>query len=333
MVSIKDIAKLAGMSPSTVSRVINQKKYVKPEIRRIILDLIEQTGYVPNRAARSMVLQRTFTVGIIAPDTFNMFQRQLFSLIEHRLETFGYGTHFFFVKFEEGSEERCLDRLKSEKVDGVIMIHEISAPPFYAYLQDSGIPAVLTTFDRPGAGLCSIHVDEYKSAQDAVNYLIKLGHQKIDIISASGFSFGGQRAEGYRRALAAAGIEPNEERIVFASSFTSEAGRSAMRMLLDRGHEITGVFAITDELAIGAMRALWEAGLRIPQDVSVMGFDDIDISSYLAPGLSTVRQPLAQMGEHAANLVHALICGEAISREPVILPHSLAIRESSAPPR
>ncbi|HCM25663.1 MAG: LacI family transcriptional regulator [Treponema sp. GWB1_62_6] len=333
MVSIKDIAKLAGMSTSTVSRVINQKKYVKPEIRKIILDLVEETGYVPNRAARSMVLQRTFTVGIIAPDTFNMFQRQLFSLIEHRLETFGYRTHFFFVKFEPGSEERCLNRLKSETVDGVIMLHEIADERFYAYLEASGLPAVLATFEREGSGFCAIHVDEEKAARDAVDHLISLGHRRIDLISAGGFSFGGKRAAGYRQALAAAGIAPEEAREIFAPSFSLEAGKTCMKTLLDRGHGITAVFAATDEIAIGAIRMLWEAGLRVPADVSVMGFDDIDISAYLAPGLSTVRQPIAELGEYAANLVHALICDGKAERARIVLPHSLVLRESCAPPR
>ena len=112
MVSIKDIAKQVGMSPSTVSRVVNGKKNVKPEKRDQILKLIEETGYVPNKAARSMVLNRTFTVGIVIPDTFNMFQRQLFSIIERHLEAFGYHTLFFFVKFESSSEQDCLNRLK-----------------------------------------------------------------------------------------------------------------------------------------------------------------------------------------------------------------------------
>jgi LacI family transcriptional regulator len=329
MVSIKDIAKLAGMSPSTVSRVVNGKKYVKPEIRKIILDLVDQTGYVPNRAARSMVLQRTFTVGIIAPDTFNMFQRQLFSVIEHRLETFGYRTHFFFVKFEEGSEENCLSRLKSEKVDGVIMLHEIESAQFYNYVKETELPTVLATFERADYQFCSIHVNEKMAAQEAVAHLITLGHRKIDMLSAGGFSFGRQRAEGYRQALAAAGLESDESRVCFASSFTPEAGMIGMRSLIERGHEFTAVFAATDELAIGAMRALKDFGKNVPQDVAIVGFDDIDISAYLVPRLTTVRQPLIELGDSAANMVHSLICGETPSDSPIILPHSIILRESS----
>jgi LacI family transcriptional regulator len=333
MVSIKDIARLAGMSPSTVSRVINQKKYVKPEIRKIILDLVEQTGYVPNRAARSMVLQRSFTVGIIAPDTFNMFQRQLFSVIEHRLETFGYHTLFFFVKFEPESEESCLNRLKAEKVDGVIMLHEIKDHHFYDFLEAAGIPALLATFDRKDSNFCSIHVDEEKSAREAVEHLLSLGHRKIDMLSAEGFTFGLKRATGYRQALREAGIGVEEQRVVFTPAFTPASGRLGMKTLLERKHELSAVFAATDELAIGAMRAIWEAGLRVPQDISVMGFDDIDISAYLSPGLTTVRQPLVELGESSANLINSLICEEKVNRAPIILPHTLILRESTSQPR
>ncbi len=333
MVSIKDIAKLAGMSPSTVSRVINQKKYVKPGIRKIILDLVEQTGYVPNRAARSMVLQRSFTVGIIAPDTFNMFQRQLFSVIEHRLETYGYHTLFFFVKFEPESEESCLTRLKAEKVDGVIMLHEIKDRRFYDFLEAAGMPALLATFDRKESNFCSIHVNEEQSALEAVQHLLSLGHRHIDMISAEGFTFGLKRAEGYRRALKNAGITPDEKRVVFTPAFTPASGRLGMKTLLEQGHQTSAVFAATDELAIGAMRAIWEAGLRVPHDISVMGFDDIDISAYLSPGLTTVRQPLVELGESSANLIHSLICGEEVDRTPIILPHTLVLRESTGQSR
>jgi len=146
MIGIKDIAKQAGMSAATVSRVLNGKKNVNEDNRRRILEIIEETGYVPNKAARSMVMQRNFTVGIVIPDAFNMFQRQLFAIIERYLESFGYHTVFFFVQFEGSSEEACLSRLKAEKPDGIIMLHEIKDPAFYAYLVSVGIPVVSAIF-------------------------------------------------------------------------------------------------------------------------------------------------------------------------------------------
>jgi LacI family transcriptional regulator len=329
MINIKDIARQVGMSPSTVSRVVNGKKHVNAEKRERILKLIEETGYVPNRAARSMVLRRTFTVGVIIPDTFNMFQRQLFSIIERHLESFGYSTLFFFVKFEDQSEEACLNRLKAEKPDGVIMIHEIRNPLFYDYVIKSKIPIVTSTFHYPG--LSAVHVNEEVASKDAVNHLIGLGHRRILMISGDGFTFGRQRAEGFFQALTEADIAWNESRVVFVGHYTPEFGMYGMRELLLREGKgtFTSLFAATDELAIGAIRVLADEGLRVPDDVSVVGFDDIDIAQYISPRLTTVSQPLRQIGENTALALHRQITGGNGVEEDQILPYKLVIREST----
>jgi LacI family transcriptional regulator len=178
MFSIKEIAKLAGVSPSTVSRVINHKKWVKPQLRERVLALVQEMGFVPNNAARSMVLKRTFTIGIVIPDTFNMFQRQLFSIIEHDLEMYGYRTHFFFVKWEPESELNCLRKLKAENLDGIIMLHEVDHPDFYAYLTRAGLPVVLCTFSREEPGFSTVHINEEAAARTATEYLVGLGHRR-----------------------------------------------------------------------------------------------------------------------------------------------------------
>ncbi|MDR2471312.1 MAG: LacI family transcriptional regulator [Treponema sp.] len=339
MVNIKDIARRAGMSPSTVSRVVNGKKHVNSEKREQILRLIEETGYVPNRAARSMVLQRSFTVGIVIPDTFNMFQRQLFSIIERHLDSFGYHTLFFFVKFNDSSEEDCLNRLKAEQPDGIIMIHEMRNPHFYEYIARTGIPAVTSTFNYPG--LAAIHVNEEQASKDAVNHLIGLGHRRIMMISGDGFTFGRQRAEGFFQALAEADIPWDENRVVFVRHYIPEFGMYGMRELLlrDRGkngggpRDFTALFAATDELAIGAIRVLSDEGVRVPEDVSVVGFDDIDIAKYMTPRLTTVSQPLAEIGENTALALHRQISGAgAPGLEEQIVPYKLVIRESTRAP-
>jgi LacI family transcriptional regulator len=337
MVSIKDIAKRAGMSPSTVSRVVNGKKHVNPARREQILRLIEETGYVPNKAARSMVLRRSSTVGIVIPDTFNNFQRELFSIIERNLTSLGYYTLFFFVKFEDLSEENCLNRLKSEKPDGIIMLHEVKNPLFYDYLASSGIPAVTATFNVPG--FLSIHVNEELASTEAVNHLIGLGHRRILMISGDGFTFGRQRAEGFFQALAAADIPWNGNRVVFVPHYTAEFGMYGMRELLLRekaGKDFTALFAATDDLAIGAVRALSDEGVRVPGEVSVVGFDDIDLSNYITPRLTTIRQPIKEIGEQTALALHRCISGGEFRTEQgkeQVLPHRLIIRESTAAPR
>jgi LacI family transcriptional regulator len=328
VVSIKDIAKIAGVSPSTVSRVVNEVKYVKPEIRERVLAIVKQTGYVPNNAARSMVLKRSFTVGVVIPDTFNMFQRQLFSVIERSLEANGFHTLFFFVKWDRESELRSLRRIVAEKLDGLVLMHEVVQGEFHAFLEGGDLPVVLCTFDRPELGLPAVHIDEESAARRATEYLIGLGHRSIGLISGAHFSFGGQRAAGFRSALAEAGIEIDENFVVEVPSYSADDGLQGMRALLAKGKRPTALFAATDELAIGAIRALFEAGLSVPGDVSVLGFDDIDISSYLTPGLSTIRQPILDIGRRTAEIICALIEGKDADTSSSVFGFELVVRES-----
>jgi LacI family transcriptional regulator len=326
MISLKDIAAQLGVSASTVSRAVNGKKYINPEKRARILKLIEETGYVPNQAARNMVLRRSFTVGIIIPDTFNMFQRQLFSIIERCLNSFGYHSLFFFVKFDGTSEKECLDRMKSEKPDGIIMLHEILGDTFYDYAARIRLPLVSAAMSREG--ISSVHVDEERAAFEGVTHLLNLGHRKIVMITGSGFTFGSQRMEGYFKALEAAGIARDSGRVVSVGYYTAEFGMYGMRELRLRDRDFTAVFTATDELAIGAMRVLRDEGLRVPGDVSVVGFDDIEISNYFIPRLTTIHQPIIEIGEQAALSLHRRINGDNSSSE-ILIPHKLIIREST----
>lgn len=330
MTSIKDIARLAGVSPSTVSRVLNDREYVRGEIRKKVLDIVREKGYVQNHVARSMVLRRTFTIGIVIPDTFNMFQRQLFSTIEHHLEQQGYRTMFFFVKWDSESEMACLRRIKSESLDGIIMLHEVQNPAIYKYLFEFPKPVVLCTFGHKEYNFPSVHVDESAAAADAVEHLAANGHRRIGLIAGAHFSFSAQRSEGYRQVLERHGIGAKKEWCVTVPSYSLEAGKLGMERLLQQDKSLTAVFAITDELAIGAMRALYEAGLNVPRDVSLVGFDDIDISAFTEPGLTTIRQPILDLGEKTAALVCDLIANGKSIQAPVVLPHQLVERESVA---
>jgi LacI family transcriptional regulator len=275
-----------------------------------------------------MVLRRSFTVGIVIPYTFNMFQRQLFSIIERHLESFGYHTLFFFVRFDGSSEEESLARLKSEKLDGVILLQEIRDQSFYETLSRMQLPVVVATFNF--SGIPSIHIDEENAAIDAVNHLIGLGHRKINMICGSGFTYGRQRLEGYYKALDAAGIERDPSRVLFTQYYTAESGMYGMKELLLRSRDFSAIYAATDDLAIGVMRILKDEGLRVPEDVSVVGFDDIEIADFMIPRLTTIRQPLVEMGEQTALTLHRAITGNPVSKQELVLPYKLIIRESTA---
>jgi LacI family transcriptional regulator len=327
MINLKDIAKQAGVSTSTASRVLNGKKYISPEKRAQILQLIQDTGYVPNKAARNMVMKRSFTVGIIIPSTFNMFQRQLFSVIERTLSSFGYHTGVFLIPLDGTGVRECLDRLKAENLDGLILLHEIKSPAFYEFVAQSDLPVVSTlcNFDD----VPTVKTDDKRAAIDAVNHLISLGHRKIGLICDVGFSYGRCRMQAYHEALTAAGIEPSDDRIACVQQYSSEFGMYGMRELLLRGGDLTAIFAASDELAIGAIRVLKDEGIRVPEDISVIGFDDIEISNYYIPRLTTIHQPIKEIGDHAALGLHRRISGGSRLDSEIIIPHKMIIRETT----
>jgi LacI family transcriptional regulator len=335
MVGIKDIAKQTGVSPTTVSRIANGKLRINSEKRKRILTMIQETGYVPNKAARAMVLRRSFTVGFVIPHSFNVFQHQLFSLVEEQLMSLGYQSLFFFVKADTGEKE-CLNRLKAEDLDGIVMFHEIKDPDFYKYLSQTKIPAV-STLDNSTA-ISTVKIDDRQAAFEAVSHLIRLGHRKINMISTNRFSFGTHRAEGYFLALKENNIPEDAERVVYEPQYTPESGAQGMKKLLLRNRDFSAVFAATDDLAVGVVRTLKDGGFRIPEDVSVVGFDDTETSSYVVPRLTTIRQPLEKLGKQTALALHGLISGiysaasgTAEKSAESFLPHELIVRESTAP--
>jgi LacI family transcriptional regulator len=328
MTSIKDIARLAGVSPSTVSRVLNERAYVRAEVRQRVLDIVKEQGYVQNHVARSMVLQRSFTIGVVIPYLFNMFQRQLFASMEFFLEQHGYKTQFFFLRWSDSSEQAFLRRLKGETLDGIIFIHELDNPLIYRYIQERGLPVALCTFEKQEFGFPAVHIEEEASAELAVEYLIRRGHRNIGLITGEHFSFGRQREDGYKKALAAHGIPYTPELTVRVPAYNPEAGRTGMLTLIKRKQPLTAVFAATDELAIGAIKALSEAGLKVPEDVSVIGLDDIDISAFTTPGLTTVRQPIFEMGKKSADLVCEWIARGRMQGRTELFTATIVERES-----
>ncbi|MDR3148164.1 MAG: LacI family transcriptional regulator [Treponema sp.] len=329
MISIKDIAKQVGTSPSTVSRVVNGKQHVNSEKRQRILSLIKETGYMPDKAARSMVLRRSFTVGLVIADTFNMFQQQLFSIIERYLEALGYHTLFLFAKFDEAGEEACLARIKKEKLDGLILFHEVHHLGFYEHFIKAALPVVAATCNY--RDFPALRVDDQQAAFEAVCHLISLGHRKIGMINGRGHPFGSHRLEGYYRAMDALKSSREECQVAAVPHYTAEYGMEGMRELLSRGMDFTALFASTDELAIGAIRVLRDEGLRVPEDISVIGFDDINMSNYIIPRLTTIHQPLEEIGEQTALTLHRRIIDRVSATPEQIFPHRLIIRESTAP--
>jgi LacI family transcriptional regulator len=324
---IKDIAKKAGVSVATVSRVLNGTKFVSGELEQKVRHAIEEDGYVANHVARSMVLKKTFTAGLIIPNISEMFQQIVFSSVEETLERADYKIIVYRVKDQPGHEKVYLDLLLQNRTDGIILMHETKNPEIYTQLQKSNIPIVLSGIDIPSLNFPQVRIDDYQAAFDGTSYLIAKGHRKIGLISGWGHSVGDIRAFGYRDSLEKADID-FDEGLIMMGGYSIESGYGAMKSLLKKRDDMSAVFVLSDEMAVGAYRAIIETGKRIPDDISVLGFDGIDIGHYLSPSLTTVRQPIREIGKKSAEMLLQMMNGDRIYTRKLIMAHEIVERES-----
>lgn len=308
---IKDIAKEAGVSVATVSRVLNGTKYVSEDLRQRVLACIQKEGYVANHVARSMVLKKTFTCGLIIPEVSDLYHQMIFTMAERVLEEAGYKSLVCRVKDTVSSVGVYLGLLLENRVDGLVLMHETSNPRVYEQLKKTQIPIVLAGIDIPDLPFPQVRIDDYQASYDATAHLLSRGKKRIALIGGWGYSVGDKRLEGYKTALDDAGI-PFDPSLVVPGYYTVESGWKAMQQLLASGVSFDAVFVQSDEMAIGVMRAALDAGLSIPKDVSVMGFDGIALGKYLNPTLSSVSQPIEEIGIQAAKLLLSLLEGRDV---------------------
>ncbi|HOE90268.1 MAG: Catabolite control protein A [Spirochaetes bacterium ADurb.Bin315] len=319
---IKEIAKEANVSVATVSRVLNGTKFVSEELQRKVLEVIERQGYVANHVARSMVLKKTFTVGLIMPVVSELYHQMIFTHAEFILEEAGYKVLVCRVKDTAQSVQSYLDLLLENRVDGMILMHETSNPKVLEQLKKSQIPIVLTGIDIPGLSFPQVRIDDYQAAYDGTKYLLSHGRKRIALIGGWGYSVGDKRLEGYKTALSEAGLEIDSS-LVIPGFYTMQSGSQAVNYLIRERIKFDAVFALSDEMAVGVMKELLEQGKEIPSDVAVLGFDGIELGRYTNPTLATVKQPIEQIGELAAERLLAMLNGEE-SEDSLILPHSIS---------
>ncbi len=334
-VTIQRVAREAGVSPMTVSRVLNRRPDVSPETREKIQRTISRLGYQPNAFARSLASSRSHTLGLITADFSDFFFTEVIAGAEAEARRHGY---FFML----GSTERNLQdepeyiRLLTQRhVDGILFARP-STEPDYHHLLDlirKGTPVVTTSFRIPGQKLTVVDVDNVDGAQQAVNCLLAGGHRQIAMIAGpTGWKSVEDRSQGYQNALKAAGI-PYRAPLVAEGDWSFDGGYRAMQELLARGRPFSALFAQNDRMAIGATRALREAGRRIPENVSLVGYDDIPVAAFCDPPLTTVRQPMREVGAVAARLLIQAIEEPELVRQNVLLKTELVKRSSCGPYR
>jgi len=335
--TLEEVAKLAGVSRSTVSRVVNQHPNVRPEVRERVWEVIRKTGYQPHAAARSLATRRTRVIGLIIPQAVTtLFTDPYFPILIRGIADAcnAHNYHLMLSLFSRRRVQESRARqdllyqqvLRSRYLDGVVVSSAPLDDPIFPRLLEDGVPFVLIgRYSNERASY--VDVDNVVGARMAVEHLLRLGHERVATITGPLNMCAGQdRLEGYRQALAARGIQVDED-LIAEGDFTEQGGQAAMRRLLP--HRPTAVFAASDMMAVGAIKVLREAGLRVPEDVAVVGFDDIPLASMVEPPLTTVRQPIEQLGSMAVELLVSLMENpgeETVHR--VVLPTELVIRAS-----
>ncbi len=334
--TIKDIAKRAGVSIATVSYVVNGTRAVSPELTRRVTEAIHALGYSPNANARSLRQQRTRTIGLICPDNANPFFAEIAKGVEDAGFAAGYSVILCNSDATPTRELTYLDLLRSKRVDGIIFIATTAETEQIRPVLNAGIPAVLFYRDPDDRDLDVdvLKIDNEIAGYTATRYLIEQGHRSIaciqPLLTTTPSSL---RVEGFLRALAEAELAP-QPRLMPRGDNRLGGGAEAARKLVRSRIGFTAVLACNDAMAIGAMRTFRDAGLDVPTDVSVVGIDDILLSSFVNPALTTVAQPKHEAGRQAVSLLIERMEGRHEKGPRVVtLETELVVRSSSGPPR
>jgi LacI family transcriptional regulator len=335
--TIRDVARAAGVSKSTVSNVLREAVPVAPDTRRRVLDTIEAVGYRPNALARNLVQRRTTTVGIVVGDLANPFYSELAKLAEQRLAAAGLATMICNTNGELASEQEKLEMLLEHRVAGVLMLQFTGERGALAKLWAADVAVVIVSQWEADADC--VDIDERKGADLAVSHLLELGHRRIAYLSSDLVEQQSERARlaGYAHALRRAGT-PHDPRLVLRlghpAYLRSDDGlRTAIRSLLDLEDPATALFASNDLLAVDLLETVEELGLTVPTDMSVVGFDDILVAGLARISLTTVVQPSQELARIAVDfLLRRIADGARGTPRRQLLDPSLVVRSSTASP-
>ncbi len=328
MPTINDVAAHANVSASTVSHVINGTRFVEPETRERVRSAINALGYRPNSLARSLRRRQTSTIGLLVPDNSNAF----FADVARTIEDAGFAQNYSVIlcnsDLSEEKQARYIDVLLSKQVDGIILISSGNRLDPVRHILDAGVPLVVVDREVGDLPVDQVLVDNEQGGYLAGHYLVQLGHQQIGCIAGpNDITPSAARIAGFRRALIEAGVALPPQRIVRGNG-RYENGEAAMRELLERNPRLTAVFAYNDLMAIGAMSTLRRAGVEVPEAMSVIGFDNILQASMVVPALTTIAQPITDLGGVSVRLLLDRIRHREGHASRVVLPTTLMERES-----
>ncbi len=335
MVSIKDVARLAGVSVATVSRTLAKPEKVAQQTRARVMKAVQQSGYVTNVLASNFRRRRTQTLVVLVPDIANPFYSRIIQEIESIARAQAYQILLGETQQSLALELSYGDLALRRQADGIISLG--MHIPFVHRKNRKSVdpkwpPLVMACEYLGTIPVPSVTIDNRRAAYDATRHLLDLGHREIAYIGgANDFSLSRDRLKGFKSALSRAGLKVDESKL-FSGDFTPGFGLDAARSILGQKNRPTAIFCASDELAMGAMSAAHGLGLSIPRDLSVVGFDDIEFAAYCIPPLTTVRQPMAELGRRATHMMLQLLEGEALTDSQLVLPHELIVRGSTGSP-
>lgn len=336
--TIKDIAKICGVGVSTVSRAINNHPDINPETKEKIMSTIKEYGYVPNNSARNLKRVDAKAIAVLVKGISNPFFTNMIKVIEEECKKKHYAMELTHIESGEDEVDVALKVVKEKRLRGIIFLGGLFSHSDEK-LQKLTVPFVFSTAGSIPENISknqfsNIGVDDRKESARLIDYLIELGHEKIAIIVAEADqeSIGQLRLEGYKDAMKAHQLPINERLILQTSDesghFSLENGYQTAKRLLATGEEFSALYAVSDTLAIGASRALMEAGKSVPKDVSVAGYDGIEMGNYISPSLTTMRQPVEEMAKDTVKLLFDIIAGKK-EHQHITYDAELMIREST----
>ena len=334
-ITIKDIAKICGVGSATVSRALNNHPDINPETKERIMEVVNQYGFVPNNSARNLKITDSKSIAILVKGMTNPFFTKMIGIMEEKIQAKHYSLELRHVDEKNDEVEVAMELIKEKKLCGIIFLGGLITHSSEK-LEKLGVPFVLCTIPLTGgsdSAYSSVSVDDEAESYKIVDYLLKNGHKKIAFMGVDdqGISIGQLRLDGYKKALSDNGITPNPK-LIWQSpetpdTYSMQNGYEMMRDELKKKPDFTALFAIADTMAIGAIKALREAGLNVPDDVSVVGYDGIDMGRFCYPTLTTITQPFDEMAQKTCDILFDVIRHGAAHRK-ILMDAKITERDS-----
>lgn len=337
-ITIKDVARRCGVGVSTVSRAINNHPDINPATKQMIMNVIQESGYIPNNSARNLKRVDAKSIAVLIKGITNPFFSKMIKIIEEETQKKRYSMVLRHVESYEDEVDVALELVKEKRLRGIIFLGG-----YFSHseekLEKLKVPFVFGTAGATPENISkalysNVAVDDFKESRRMTEYLLGLGHQKIAILTTEpgDMSIGKLRLEGYRAALKDRNLAAEEGLVCFIEDepdpYSMENGYKATKKLLEGGQDFTAIYATADSLAIGAMRALKDAGLEIPKDISVVGYDGIELGDYYVPRLTTLKQPVEEMAKETVKLLFHIISGQE-EHQHIVFSGELLIKESA----